>query len=125
MRKYIFAAICLFFGAAAGAQELKEYMTDPLGVSLSLEGSNLDVSVDLNIEELLVKNNTLVTLTPVLINGEDSTCLSTVGFYGRRRWFWYQRNEDRVPDAFKEFSVREKIFHRPGAGRSLCLSRSG
>ena len=108
MRKYIFAAICLFFGAAAGAQELKEYMTDPLGVSLSLEGSNLDVSVDLNIEELLVKNNTLVTLTPVLINGEDSTCLSTVGFYGRRRWFWYQRNEDRVPDAFKEFSVREK-----------------
>ena len=117
MRKYIFAAICLFFGAAAGAQELKEYMTDPLGVSLSLEGSNLDVSVDLNIEELLVKNNTLVTLTPVLINGEDSTSLSTGSGTSVTRTVSRMHSRSSVSG--------KKIFHRPGAGRSLCLSRSG
>lgn len=108
MKRYIFTAICLLFSAAAGAQELKEYMTDPLKVGLSLNGDSMDIAVDLNIKDMLVRNNTLVTLTPMLINGTDTTCLSTVGFYGRRRWFWYQRNENRVPDAFKEFSVREK-----------------
>ena len=107
MKRYLFSAICILFCAASGAQELKEYMTDPTDWTLLRNGDNMDVGLDLNIRDLDVRGNSVVTLTPRLVNGADTTTLSTVGFYGRNRWFYYERNEKRIPDGFKENSLRK------------------
>ena len=108
MKKTLFSAICILLCAASGAQELKEYMTDPTDWSLTHVGDDMNVDLDLNIKDLNIKGNSVVTLTPRLVNGADTASLSTVGFYGRKRWFYYQRNIKRIPDGFKDESLKEK-----------------
>ena len=108
MKKTLFSAICILLCAASGAQELKEYMTDPTDWSLTHVGDDMNVDLDLNIRDLNIKGNSVVTLTPRLVNGADTASLSTVGFYGRKRWFYYQRNIKRIPDGFKDESLKKK-----------------
>lgn len=108
MKKTLFSAICILLCAASGAQDLKEYMTDPTDWSLTHVGDDMNVDLDLNIRDLNIKGNSVVTLTPRLVNGADTASLSTVGFYGRKRWFYYQRNIKRIPDGFKDESLKEK-----------------
>ena len=68
MKKTLFSAICILLCAASGAQELKEYMTDPTDWSLTHVGDDMNVDLDLNIRDLNIKGNSVVTLTPRLVN---------------------------------------------------------
>lgn len=50
------------------------------------------VDMGLDLSELEVESNRAVLLTPVVVNGADSLKLSSVGIYGRRRYYYYVRN---------------------------------
>lgn len=108
MKRLIIILFLLSGVFAASAQPLKEYMTEPVEWSMLNNGGAMDVDLTVSLGSLDVRNNSLVTLTPLIVNGLDTLSLSTVGFYGRRRWFYYERNERRIPDGFKDSSLKEK-----------------
>ena len=56
----------------------------------------LAVNMDIDFSSLDVSSNSAVLFTPVIVNGEDSTELSSVGFYGRRRYYYYVRNDKSI-----------------------------
>ena len=100
------AAVAAF--SSAYAQPLKEYMTEPVDWKMFQKDGIMDVDLTVSLGSLDIRNNSLVTLTPRLVNDADTLLLSTVGFYGRRRWIYYERNEKRIPDGFKDTSLKEK-----------------
>lgn len=55
-------------------------------------GEYLVVEMDVELSRLEVEANRAVLLTPRLVNGADSTDLSAIGIYGRRRYYYYMRN---------------------------------
>ncbi|WP_348717034.1 DUF3868 domain-containing protein [uncultured Alistipes sp.] len=72
-------------GLAANAQQ-----TEDLRIVRS-DGS-LVVEMGIDLSGLEVESNRAVLLTPVMVNGADSLELSSVGIYGRRRYYYYLRN---------------------------------
>ena len=63
------------------------------GFRAERNGGYLSVSMDLLLSELDVPSNRAVLLTPSLVNGEDVAVLPSVAVYGRRRYYYYHRNE--------------------------------
>ena len=61
-------------------------------VTVAPDGSRMKVGMELDLRALDVPSNRAVVLTPRLVNGADSLCLQSVGIYGRRRYFYYERN---------------------------------
>ncbi len=72
-------------GLAANAQQ-----TEDLRIVRS-DGS-LVVEMGIDLSGMEVESNRAVLLTPVMVNGADSLELSSVGIYGRRRYYYYLRN---------------------------------
>ena len=71
-------------GLAANAQQ-----TEDLRIVRS-DGS-LVVEMGIDLSGMEVESNRAVLLTPVMVNGADSLELSSVGIYGRRRYYYYLR----------------------------------
>lgn len=59
---------------------------------MSREGKYLTVEMNMDLKELDVSANRAVLLTPRLVKDTDSLELPSIGVYGRRRYFYYQRN---------------------------------
>lgn len=59
-------------------------------------GDYMVVDMVVNLKKLNVKSNRAVLLTPRLSNGEDSVEMDPIGIYGRRRYFYYLRNEKNM-----------------------------
>ena len=106
MRKRMMMTMALvasiLFATVIAASASEQDVTQPSGVKMSRKADRMDISVRLNMETIEVGNNSLVTLTPMIVSDSDTLSLSTVGLYGRRRWFYYQRNQKHIPDAFKD-----------------------
>ena len=76
------------------AQEVKS-ITPGVFVShfkMERNGKYLTVEMGVDLTELEVESNRVVLLTPRLVNGTDSLDLSSVGIYGRKRYYHYVRN---------------------------------
>ena len=73
---------------------------------LKRNGDNLSVEMDVDLGALDVESNRAVLLTPCLTNGEDSLKLSSIGVYGRRRYFYYVRNGLSMLSGAEERSYR-------------------
>lgn len=56
-------------------------------------GSYLSLDMNIGLSDLDVSTNRCVLLTPVLANGENSVTMPSVAVYGRRRYYYYRRNE--------------------------------
>ena len=109
MKRLIITALAVVAAfSSAYAQPLKEYMTEPVDWKMFQKDGIMDVDLTVSLGSLDIRNNSLVTLTPRLVNDADTLLLSTVGFYSRRRWIYYERNEKRIPDGFKDTSLKEK-----------------
>lgn len=87
------------------AQTIEEIST-PAGGNLTRRGDKMLVDIAVDLSGLGVGSNRLVVLTPRMVNGADTVALESMGIYGRRRFFWYQRNEDKVEDAFKDINYK-------------------
>jgi len=48
----------------------------------------------------------MVVYTPLLVGEKDTVSLSSIGVIGRRRYFYYQRNEKRYPEVFQNDNFR-------------------
>ncbi len=97
MKKLFYILIFLLgTGVTAKAQTTPPQSVVP-GVSVSdlkmeHSGKHMTVDMKLDLQELAVAGNRAVLLTPRLVNGSDSLDLPAVGVYGRRRYYYYLRN---------------------------------
>ena len=98
----------ILFPTILSAQSQVQDASSAPGIRMSRKADRMDISVRLNMETIEVGNNSLVTLTPMIVSDSDTLSLSTVGLYGRRRWFYYQRNQKHIPDAFKDVNFQKK-----------------
>lgn len=78
--------------AAAEAQNIVEGV-EVKDVKMEHYGEYMAVGMQLDLKGLRVDDNRAVLLTPRLVNGTDSVDLPSIGIYGRRRYYYYMRNE--------------------------------
>ena len=81
--------------------------TDSQAYRMARKGSNFNVGLNLNLDTIDVKSNRMVVLTPMVVAGADTVNLSSVGLLGRRRYFYYERNEKRYPEVFENENYRK------------------
>ena len=62
------------------------------GFQTERSGDFLILDLNMNLEKLRVASNQCVLLTPRIVNGNDSITLPAVAVYGRRRYYYYLRN---------------------------------
>lgn len=92
-------AIPLAFALGANAQE-GHILAGGVGVeNISVERTakdRIDVSLDLDLSRLDIKNNKACLLTPVLIHGDKSLDLPAVGLYSKGSFIQYLRGGRRT-----------------------------
>lgn len=115
MKKTFYILIALLgAGITAKAQTSVQTVVDGVSVSdLKMERNGEYMVVDMNIDlkELGVESNRAVLLTPRLVNGADSLDLPSVGIYGRRRYYYYLRNNGNMLSGQDETSY--KVSEKP------------
>ncbi|MCD8292311.1 MAG: DUF3868 domain-containing protein [Prevotellaceae bacterium] len=89
---------------------IQEVVTDVSVDSPSTEhyGDGLTVAMRLGLDNLKIRSNQAVLLTPRLVNGADSLDLPSVGIYGRRRYYYYIRQGESMLSGKDEESYRAK-----------------
>lgn len=112
------ASIMIFAAAAAAtasaAAPARGLRADSLAIDRN--GEFLTVDLDLNLENLKVNSNRAKVITPRLVNGEDSVELRPLGLYGRRRFFYYERNFPKTMIAGPE----ERVYRRSEAPDTIA-----
>lgn len=92
MKRLISITTLLFAGLLAiEAQNVDGAKVENL--RLKHQGDFMAVNMDVDFSSLDVSSNRAVLFTPMLVNGNDSLELAPVGFYGRRRYYYYVRND--------------------------------
>lgn len=59
--------------------------------SLERNGNLMSVVLDLDVADLNLKSNQAVIYTPMIVSGNDTLNLTSVGVYGKTAWVQYQR----------------------------------
>ncbi len=140
---YVAAALCGMTAFAHTSTATGE-LTSAAGVKVSdlkieRNGNYLAVEMLMDLKELKVSGNRAVLFTPRLKNGKDSLDLPSVGIYGRRRYYYYQRNSEGMLTGKEEQSYKasekpesidySKVFPyqewMDGATLTLCRSDYG
>ena len=108
MRRIILILLAQFaLLANVGAQSIDGVKVD--GLRIKRNDGFLAVRMDIDLSSLEVSSNSAVLITPMLVNGNDSLELSSLGFYGRRRYYHYVRNDQSIISAGgKSFRESEK-----------------
>ena len=70
---------------SANAQNVDGASIDSLRLSRNGEYMVVDMGIDMS--DLKVESNRAVLFTPLFVNGTDTLSLSSIGVYGRRRYF--------------------------------------
>lgn len=104
MKKLIITLLAIVGGSFVSLHA--DTKTDEQAHSMIREGKTFKVSLNLNLNTIEVKNNSMAVFTPMVVNGEDTLSLSSLGIMGRRRYFVYERNEKRYPEVFKNENFR-------------------
>lgn len=81
--------------------------------STERDGKHIQMDMDIDMSALDVDANRAVILTPIMTNGTDSICLHSVGIYGRRRYYYYVRNNESMLTGKDEETFR--AGHQPSA----------
>lgn len=97
MKRRIFILVTLIGlgNLSEGMAQSVENITPGVSIDrlkMSREGKYLTVEMNMDLKELDVSANRAVLLTPRLVKDTDSLELPSIGVYGRRRYFYYQRN---------------------------------
>ncbi len=93
MRKlvFFFAAFCLMANSAFSQDEIVTGVKVD-NYSLERNGNYVSLDMTLDVSNLKVKRNKAVLLTPCIYSGSDSLHLKSIGIYGRKRYYYYLRN---------------------------------
>ena len=99
--------LIIFLAILGGSFATLSAQTDSRSYIMAREGSSFNVGLNLNLDTIDVKSNRMVVLTPMVVAGADTVNLSSVGLLGRRRYFYYERNEKRYPEVFENENYRK------------------
>ena len=95
MKRIIFILLAQFaLLATVDAQSVDGVKVENL--RMKRNGGFMVVNMDVDFSSLKVSSNRAVLFTPVIVNDKDSVDLSSVGFYGRRRYYYYVRNDKSI-----------------------------
>lgn len=96
--KVAFAAIGLVFSCSTTPLRAQDVVPVAAveNASMNAKDGKMNVSMNLDLTPLNVKSNRAVLISPVIINGTDSVALPEVGIYGRRRYYYYVRNDQSI-----------------------------
>ena len=107
--KRILSIVLAMFAINTGveAQNIDGVKVDNL--QMRRNGGFMAVNMDVDFSALDISSNQAVLFTPLIVNGKDSIELSSVGFYGRRRYYYYVRNDQSIISAEgKSYLASEK-----------------
>lgn len=90
--------------AGVSAQSIDGVKVDNL--EMKRRGEHMAVKMDVDFSSLDVSSNRAVVFTPIIVNGKDSLDLSSVGVYGRKRYYYYVRNDKSLITGEKGKSYR-------------------
>lgn len=90
-RTILLATISLLSTIAVEAQNVDGARIDSLRIERTGDRIAVDMGIDLS--DMHVESNRAILITPLLVNGADTLSLSSIGLYGRRRYFYYVRND--------------------------------
>lgn len=105
-RLFVIIAVLAGFAASANAQRMDDVVFED--VRIKKNGDLMTVSMNINIEELDVRNRRSLHIVPVLRNGADSLELTPVGIYGRGRYIYYLRSGESVYEELGEKVYKER-----------------
>lgn len=105
MKKLIITILAVM-GGFLSALYAQETAVDKKSCSIVREGKSLKIGLDLDLSDTEVKSNRMVIFTPMLAGEKDTLNLSSIGLLGRRRYFYYERNEKRYPEVFENENFR-------------------
>lgn len=74
--------------------------------SLVRNYDELTAKMDIDLSDIKVKSNQVAVFTPMIVNGEDTLRLASVGVYGRTRWYQFEREDLRPISGNDEISIR-------------------
>lgn len=109
MKKTLLLILSIVGGSFAGLHAQDTFGSDTALVQthhMQREGRFFLVDLDIDIRSTQVESNRMVVLTPMLVKESDTLSLSSVGLMGRRRYFYYQRNEKLYPEVFEHENYR-------------------
>lgn len=106
MKKLIIITVLALMGGSSAALSAQETPSDPQACHMTREGRSFNVGLNFNLSTIGVGNNRMVVLTPMVVGEKDTVSLSSVGLMGRRRYFFYERNEKRYPEVFENKNFR-------------------
>ncbi len=61
-------------------------------VTLSKNGAFMLIEMDIDLTQVEVTSNEALLLTPQLVKEDQTKDLPAIGIYGRKRYFYYNRN---------------------------------
>lgn len=95
MKRILFLMLTQFvLLSAVDAQSVDGVKVENL--RMKRNGEFMAVNMNVDFSSLDVSSNRAVLFTPMIVNGEDSVELSSIGFYGRRRYYYYVRNDKSI-----------------------------
>lgn len=134
---YIFLASALLCAAhGVQAQQIAGGQITVQNSSVSKSGSEVSVSMDLDLGSLDLKSNEGVVLTPMLVSRGDTARMPAVEILGRKRYIYYQRNgttattapavvERRVNGTEQQVHYSATLPARPWMNRSSLIMAEG
>lgn len=69
-------------------------------------GDMMSVNMDIDMARTQMKGDRAIVYTPVIVNGNDSLALTSIGLYGHVRWVQYQRAGEKPLTDSNEMSYR-------------------
>ena len=75
-------------------------------VTLSKNGAFMLIEMDIDLTQVEVPSNEALLLTPQLVKEDKTKDLPAIGIYGRKRYFYYNRNRLLPSEASSEITIK-------------------
>ena len=75
-------------------------------VTLSKNGAFMLIEMDIDLTQVEVTSNEALLLTPQLVKEDKTKDLPAIGIYGRKRYFYYNRNRLLPSEASSEITIK-------------------
>lgn len=94
--KHILSILITLFVAISSVMAQRVASVKVEDLLMKRKGEYMTIKMNVDFSALDVPSNRAVLFTPMIVNGKDSLELSSVGIYGRRRYYYYVRNDKSI-----------------------------
>lgn len=86
------ATLCMTFMNEGYAQQYSSSEISFKNVSVARDGSRLNISMDIDLSELQLSTNSVLSIIPEIVKGDSSIALEKIEIAGRKQFIYMQRN---------------------------------